>query len=110
MAVQSDDDARPREVGRIHAHLARVERELKAQTPAGLTFDQLERRAIVIDNLHAYIAAERYPTNRTKSESTPSSSTRTACAARWRPFWRRVGSTSWSNESPQPTTTPTSKK
>jgi hypothetical protein len=62
---------RGREIGRIRAHLERVERELRASTPTTLNADQARRRALVIDHLHRYIEAERYPENHVSDEMTP---------------------------------------
>src|SRR5262245_37209269 len=67
----ADSGDRSREIARVRAHLERVERELRASAPAGLDAAQAEQRARVIEDLHRYIDAEQYPTNRTAFEMTP---------------------------------------
>jgi hypothetical protein len=62
---------RAREVARVRAHLERIEREMLATTPPDLTADQATRRAEVLRDLHRYIEAERYPTNRIFEEPIP---------------------------------------
>jgi len=71
LAGCADAGDRLREIARVRSHLERVERELRASTPAGLNAAQIEKRAMVIQNLHRYINAERYPTNRISQEMTP---------------------------------------
>lgn len=48
-----------------------VERELRAETPAGLTDAQKAARAETLDLLHQYIAAGRYPHNHQFKGLTP---------------------------------------
>src|SRR5262249_5125801 len=62
---------RRREIARVRAHLERVERELLASMPPGLTPTQANARAQVIELLHQYIVAERYPTNDVSRKMTP---------------------------------------
>jgi hypothetical protein len=59
-AAPSDREA---EIARVHAHLDRVEAELAARAVPDLSRDQYQQRSSVIDHLHEYIVAERYPTN-----------------------------------------------
>jgi hypothetical protein len=67
----ADAGDRSREIARVRAHLEGAERALRASTPLGLNAFQAENRAVVIQNLHRYILAEEYPTNRISEEMTP---------------------------------------
>jgi hypothetical protein len=67
----ADADDRSREIARVRAHLERVERELRASTPADLDATQAANRAEVIRKLRQYIDAEQYPANRISEEMTP---------------------------------------
>lgn len=59
------------EVARVHAHLARVEAELRATPTEALSAPQRHARASTLDLLHRYALAERYPTNDVQPGLTP---------------------------------------
>jgi len=65
------DPGREREIARVHAHLARVEAELAGRPVDDLTPAQRAARATVLANLHAYVAADVYPTNDVAVDPTP---------------------------------------
>ncbi len=71
LAACGDAVSEQEEVGRVRDHLERVERELRAETPAGLTGAQRAARAETLDLLHKYIAAGRYPRNHLVKGLTP---------------------------------------
>src|SRR5436853_21202 len=56
---------------RVHAHLARVERELRASTPPGLDESRRQHRALQLDRLHRYAEAGRYPRNEDRPGRSP---------------------------------------
>lgn len=58
------DSGAAHEVLRIQRHLARVESTLREQTPPDLTPDQRAARLALMDVLHAYWVAGRFPRNR----------------------------------------------
>jgi hypothetical protein len=52
------------ETGLIRAHLARVERVVRARDTSGLSASQRAARALALDRLHTYWLAGRFPKNR----------------------------------------------
>lgn len=62
---------RTAEVARVHAHLTRVEHELRLSTPSSLTPAQREGREQVLQLLRRYAEAEQYPINTVSTSMTP---------------------------------------
>lgn len=57
---------------RVYTHLHWVEEQLRAVSTSGLTNDQRVHRAYLLDQLHAYTEAQRFPKNKKyKNENRP---------------------------------------